>query len=581
MSTNPHDLFEEAKKQLLKWWGFSDFRPGQDVVVKSVLSRKDTLVLFPTGGGKSLCYQVPALVFPGLTIVISPLVALMQDQVEALVKKGISATYINSTLSQHELIQRLINARNGMYKMLYVAPERLGSPLFQSEILKLPIDMIAIDEAHCISEWGHRFRPSYRKIRENLRLIEDKVAWIALTATATPLVKKDIETILELKNPTVVAKGYVRNNLGYRVEETENKTQRLKELLHRSKGKGGGLIYGSTRKSCEDLSGLIRSMGIKSEPYHAGMDSKERNRIQEKWISGDIPWVAATNAFGMGIDKPDCRFVFHESPPASLEAYYQEAGRAGRDGGMSYPILLFTPSDFTRLDEFLSTAYPPFEVLDTVYQAVADTGTVALGELREDAFLADAELLKKRSKLDYGLIYNAVELLQQFEVWNVTQLHDREIQVQFVWSLDMILSYCAEIQNQEKAFFIDTLIRSFTPEAFSNYETVEVIYLSSRLKQKPQIIKKGLTILKEEGMLNFRYLDQHFSFQLLDARFKKVPINKLQYNQYRDIQFDKLEKVKLYTQTKDCRNAFFSAYFGEVLKNYRCEACDNCLKNKK
>ncbi|NCP84283.1 MAG: RecQ family ATP-dependent DNA helicase [Bacteroidetes bacterium] len=578
---NSDQLFEQAKAQLVKYWGFADFRPGQDKVVKSVLQKKDTLVLFPTGGGKSLCYQVPALVFPGLSLIISPLVALMQDQVESLKKKGISATFINSTLHPGEIDQRLINARNGLYKMLYLAPERLGSKVFQGELLNLPLDMVAIDEAHCISEWGHRFRPSYRKIRENLRAVEDKVAWIALTATATPNVKEDIEASLEFKNPTIIAKGYVRDNLGYRVEENENKTLRLKELLHRAKGKGGGLIYGTTRKSCEDLAALIRSMEIKSEPYHAGLESKERNRIQEGWISGKIPWVAATNAFGMGIDKPDCRFVFHESPPASLEAYYQEAGRAGRDGGLSHPILLYTKTDFIRLKDNLTTAYPDFTILHAVYSAIADIGTVALGEFRETSILADVDQVKKRAKVESAYIKNAIELLEQFEVWTTNELQDKNIQVQFVWSLDMLDTYIQQLKNAEKATFIDTLIRSCSPQAFFQMETIEVSYLSKRLKMTPQIIKKGLTILKQEGMIDFRFLDKHYSINFLDARTNQVPINKKVYERYRDVQFEKLAKVELYTRSKDCRNAFFSAYFGDVLKKYSCGVCDNCLNKKK
>jgi len=574
-------LFEQAKAQLLKYWGFADFRPGQDKVVKSVLQKKDTLVLFPTGGGKSLCYQVPALVFPGLSLIISPLVALMQDQVESLKKKGISATFINSTLHPGEIDQRLINARNGLYKMLYLAPERLGSKVFQCELLNLPLDMVAIDEAHCISEWGHRFRPSYRKIRENLRAVEDRVAWIALTATATPNVKEDIEATLEFKTPTIIAKGYVRDNLGYRVEENENKTLRLKELLNRAKGKGGGLIYGTTRKSCENLAGLIRSMEIKSEPYHAGLESKERNRVQEEWISGKTPWVAATNAFGMGIDKPDCRFVFHESPPASLEAYYQEAGRAGRDGELSHPILLYTKADFIRLKDNLTTAYPSFEILHSVYSAIADIGTIALGEFRETSILADIDQVKKRAKVESAYIPNAIELLEQFEVWTTAELQDKHIQVQFIWSLDMIESYTQQLKNTDKVIFIDALIRSCSPQAFYNFESIEVNYLSKRLKLSPQIIKKGLTILKQEGMMDFRFLDKHYAITFLDSRMGQLPIQKKVYERYRDVQFEKLAKVELYTRSKDCRNAFFSAYFGDVLKNYSCGVCDNCLKKKK
>lgn len=570
-------LFEQAKKQLAKYWGFADFRPGQDTVVKSVLEKKDTLALFPTGGGKSLCYQVPALVFPGFTLVISPLVALMQDQVETLKKKGISATFINSTLKAREIDQRLINARNNLYRMVYVAPERLGSDIFKGELEQMPIDMVAIDEAHCISEWGHRFRPSYRKIRENLEPIASKIAWLALTATATPKVKQDIIDVLELNNPTIVAKGYVRANLGYRVEYEENKTRRLKELLTRAKGKGGGLIYGSTRKSCEELSGLIRGMGIKSEPYHAGLATEVRNKVQENWISGKTPWVAATNAFGMGIDKPDCRFVFHESPPASLEAYYQEAGRAGRDGELSHPILLYSNADFTRLEEQLRVAYPDYDVLNTVYVCCADIGMIALGELNQVPFNLDPEQVQKRTGLTLPIIHNAIEILTQFECWTSFLINQKNVEIQFIWSLDMIEDYLNQTKNEEKIFFLDTLIRSVQPQAFYSLEQIELVYLAARLNKKPQVIKKGLMLLKQEGILDFRFADQTYSLFFLDSRFLKVPLDKNTYEKYRDVQLEKLKMVQAYSETSDCRNAFFSAYFGEPLKKYRCGVCDNCL----
>lgn len=576
-----NELFHQAKQQLKTFWGFDNFRPGQDDVVRSVLAKKDTLVLFPTGGGKSLCYQVPAMVWPGLSLVISPLVALMQDQVEALKKKGISATFINSTLSRREIDQRLINARNGMYKMMYVAPERLGSDIFQGELPNLPLSMVAIDEAHCISEWGHRFRPSYRKIKENLLSVADQVAWIALTATATPQVKQDIIDSLQLNNPTIISKGYIRDNLGYRVEYEENKPQRLKELLNRAKGKGAGLIYGSTRKACEELSNLIRTTGLKSEPYHAGMSSTERNRIQDDWIKGKTPWVAATNAFGMGIDKPDCRFVFHEAPPASLEAYYQEAGRAGRDGSLSFPILLYSEADFSRLREFAHVAYPTFESLNIVYQIIADIGLIAQGEFNDAFFTIDVVEVAKRAQLSIGIVANALELLTQFECIHSEQISDKVVQVKFLWTISALDDYLQTTQNYEKAQFLDTLIRSFPPSVEYQFEEIELSYLVARLNKKAQVVKKGLVLLQQEGLIEAKMADRQFQIRFLDARFPTVPISKKAYESYRGIQIQKIDQVEAYCKTESCRNAFFSSYFGDVLPDYSCGACDNCLKNKK
>jgi len=326
-------MFEQAPKNLEKYWGYKSFRPGQDEAIRSVLEGRDTLVLFPTGGGKSLCYQVPATLLDGLTVVISPLVALMQDQVQQLKERGISATFINSTLSSWEIEQRLVNARNGMYKLLYCAPERLKTELWEAELPGLNIDLVAIDEAHCISEWGHDFRPSYREIRSSLEPVADSIRWIALTATATPEVRSDIIENLEFENPKIISKGFDRPNLKWWVVAAEKKKQKLLQAVQKASPKGSGLIYGGTRRNCEELAELIEDqLGIGTRAYHAGIEQLKRSEIQEQWLSGELPLVVATNAFGMGIDKADCRYVIHYQMPYSLEAYYQEAGRAGRDG---------------------------------------------------------------------------------------------------------------------------------------------------------------------------------------------------------------------------------------------------------
>jgi len=306
---NQHSLFDQAVSNLEKYWGFPAFRPGQDDVVRSVLDGKETLVLFPTGGGKSLCYQVPATVLPGLTLVISPLVALMQDQVDQLNDRGIKAAFINSTISKYEVEQRVINACNGMYKLLYCAPERLETGLFQYEATNLNIQLVAVDEAHCISEWGHDFRPPYRRIRENVENAIGETRWMALTATATPRVKDDIISIMGFREPTIISKGFERKNLKWWVTPTEQKNTQLIKMV--TKAPGSGLIYAGTRRACNELAAYIRTKGIRCEAYHAGLTADERKRIQQEWIDNRLPLVVATNAFGMGIDKPDCRYDVH------------------------------------------------------------------------------------------------------------------------------------------------------------------------------------------------------------------------------------------------------------------------------
>ncbi len=311
-------LFQRARANLKKYWGYDDFRPGQDEVVRSVLSGKPTLVLFPTGGGKSLCYQVPATVLDGVTLVISPLVALMQDQVFQLQQKGVPATFINSTISRTEVEQRLINARNGMYKLLYCAPERLETTIWQNMMGELSLSLIAVDEAHCISEWGHDFRPIYRRIPEMMGPVAGSIRWLALTATATPEVRGDIVTALDLKDPEIISRGFNRPNLQWWVIEEEQKKRRILEILKRATG--SGLIYAGTRAGCEQLSEWLTKKGWHCEPYHAGLTSEQREDVQTRWIDGSLPLVAATNAFGMGIDKPDCRFVVHYDMSKSMEA---------------------------------------------------------------------------------------------------------------------------------------------------------------------------------------------------------------------------------------------------------------------
>lgn len=335
------DPLTRARKVLRTHWGYDSFRPGQDKVMEAVMSGKDTLVLFPTGGGKSLCYQVPALLLDGLTIVLSPLVALMEDQVHQLTSKGIRATFINSTLSRAEVEQRLVNARNGMYRLLYMAPERLKTELWRAEKPQLPIRLVAIDEAHCISEWGHDFRPSYRTIRHDMGELPEDTRWMALTATATPEVRKDLLQTLEFRDPVIVTGRFSRPNLQWWVQQTSKREDLFVRAVKKGIEKGSGIVYANRRRDCEEWAQMFSRMGIPAKPYHAGLEATERSAIQQQWIQNEIPLVVATNAFGMGIDKPDCRFVVHHTLPLSLEAYYQEAGRAGRDGAESFPVLIF------------------------------------------------------------------------------------------------------------------------------------------------------------------------------------------------------------------------------------------------
>jgi ATP-dependent DNA helicase RecQ len=330
---DPEAMLEAARAALRRCFGYEDFRGAQPEAIRALATGRDVLVLMPTGGGKSLCFQMPALVMPGLTIVVSPLISLMQDQVDALTRRGIPATFVNSTLAPGEAARRMGAVLRGEVKLLYVAPERFQSQNFRRVLPQLTVSLLAIDEAHCISEWGHDFRPSYLRLGEVRKALG--VPCIALTATATPAVREDIVVHLGLRRPVVLARGFDRHNLGWHVLAAKDEAHKDRLLIHTlrtHRGDGVACVYAPTRKKVDAIADLLNHRGIRAAGYHAGASATDRHRLQEAFMHGDVPVIVATNAFGMGIDKPDVRLVVHFAMPATLESYYQEAGRGGRDG---------------------------------------------------------------------------------------------------------------------------------------------------------------------------------------------------------------------------------------------------------
>jgi len=572
----------KARQILKDRWGYAAFREGQRKAIQAVLKRKNTIVILSTGGGKSLCYQIPAMVFGGMTVVISPLVALMQDQVQQLTARGVRATFLNSTISRREIEQRLANARNGMYDLLYCAPERLQTPLWQAELPKLDIDLIAIDEAHCISEWGHDFRPSYREIRPAFEAVADAVTWIALTATAPPEVREDIQKNLGFNDPVTVSGGFERPNLKWWVTSTGQKEKKLMEAVKQAESLGSGLIYGGTRRNCEQLAHKIEQrIRIKAKAYHAGLEAEQRQRIQDEWTDGRLPLVVATNAFGMGIDKADCRYVIHYEMPYTLEAYYQQAGRAGRDGTESFPLILFKPSDLAVAERRIKDSYPEKKQLQHLYDVLCDSFNLAVGSQMDQMQEVSLQALAQRSGFPKRIVRSSLKVLNQLGIIQLIEHIVPQTGVQFVATQDYIRETINKSGNQRKASFLDTLLRQFGAEAFGEMKFLDSDYLKKKLHISANAFKKGLQVLQDhDQLLKYKSIGESPLVKLVDERQSSLRLSRAELENYRGTLLKKLDYMRGYIQTDQCREVYIRRYFGED-EAAECGHCDNCLEKKK
>ena len=496
-----------SPKEILKqYWGYDSFRSKQEDAIHSILDAKDTLTLLPTGGGKSICFQVPALMMEGICVVISPLIALMNDQVTALKAKNIRALAITSGMSFSELDIALDNCIYGNYKFLYLSPERLESDMVQQRLKKMNINLLAVDEAHCISEWGYNFRPSYLKIAEIREITTAPI--IALTATATPLVVKDIQEKLKFDNENVISTSFYRDELSYVVLKQDDKDSKLIQILNRVKGTS--IIYCRTRKETKRIHLLLSEYGITSHYYHAGLDVLERASKQKQWQLNHVRVMVATNAFGMGIDKNDVRLVIHNHLPFSLEAYFQEAGRAGRDRKLAYSILLYNDLDIHNLKKQINDHYPEIEIVRNVYQQIANFLGIAIGDGKHQEFPFHINEFCERYNLNQLQTYNALKLLEKEDYIKLSEAIHQPSRL-FIKVTHTEL-YQFQIANKQYDILLKILLRSYG-SLFDNFTKIQENIIAKRAQLSTQEVKDFLTKLKQMDILD--YIPQNSNPKLL------------------------------------------------------------------
>jgi len=564
----PRDLQEV----LHSTWGFSAFRPVQEQVIAHVMAGRDTLALLPTGGGKSLCFQVPGLAMGGLCLVISPLVALMRDQVQALRARGVRARALTSDMSRQEIDITLDNAALGKVDFLYVAPERLGSELFAARLHRLPITLIAVDEAHCIRQWGYDFRPAYQRIAE-VRAGFPTVPVIALTASATPAVAEDIMAKLKFRAPNMVHGSFHRPELVLWVYRTEDRIGRLLRIC--AKAEGAGIVYMRDRRGTVRIAQALQREGISAEAYHAGLSFAERDRVQQAWMQGALRVVVATNAFGMGIDKPDVRLVVHLEPPPDLESYYQEAGRAGRDGHRSFAILLTHPGDAERIRDKLLASFPRIEEVRLVYQAFADMHRIALGAGALEQYSIDLRGIAARTGLTPATVSHAFKALE-LDGALVLSEGARSPSRLFI-SAGHAAIHRLRMEDQRLGPLMECVLRLYGG-LFEEAGIIEEERIAPLIQWSTNKVVKGLQEMEGLNLVSYRRRSEEPLATLLvprrDAQLLMLERESLTARKERAM--TRLDAVLNYAfGPVDCRSRVLLAYFGEPLTK-DCGTCDRC-----
>lgn len=570
-------IMRQPEEILEQYWGFRSFRPLQKDIVLSVVSGKDTLALLPTGGGKSICFQVPALMLDGICLVISPLIALMNDQVSNLNKRGIKAIAITSGMDRKEIDIALDNCIYGDIRFLYVSPERLSGELFLTRLERMKVGLLAIDEAHCISQWGYDFRPSYLKISD-LREHLPGVPVLALTATATPDVVNDIQDKLLFKERNVFRKSFARHNLAYLCFHEENKYGRMLKICARIKG--SGIVYVRNRRRTQEIAGFLEQNGIKASFYHAGLSFEQRSERQQAWLDNKTRVMVCTNAFGMGIDKPDVSFVIHIDLPDSPEAYFQEAGRAGRNEEKAYATILWDETDLEDLRSNVERSFPTIDTIKNIYQALGNYLRLAIGSGEGQSFKVDLNDLAKNFNLDAADVYASLKFIEREGLIALSENAAESSKILFTISYEDLYNF--QVFNNELDSIIKAILRTY-PGAFSVPVKIREAELARQLNMSKEKVIQKLDALVKKNVLSYFPKTDLPVVTYLTGRLDKsrVKISPEHYQERKEIAEKRARAMYEYVTNKsECRSRMLLHYFGENTDE-RCGVCDTCIEANK
>lgn len=564
MAETPYDI-------LKGYWGYSTFRPLQEQIIREILEKKEVVALMPTGGGKSICFQVPALMQKGVTLVISPLIALMNDQVAQLRRRGVRAQCIHSGLHFKEIERTLDEAMFGNLKLLYLSPERLRSPNFSLILERLPLEYIVVDEAHCISMWGYDFRPAYLKIAE-IRKWHPQVPMVALTATATDEVVQDIQEKLAMKDPIIYRAGFLRPNLKFGVLTVEDKRARCIGLIQ--KLKGSAIVYVRNRRLTRELAEMLQARGYIATYYHAGLDAEIRHQREISFLNGDIQFMIATNAFGMGVDKPDVRMVIHYDPPDNLEAYYQEAGRAGRDGKDAYAIILFQGNDQIKLEQNFDREFPSMPEIRRVYRALANYLKLAVGSGEGLTVPFDFSRFIQEYNLDSRETYDVFRILEQDGWIYLSDSFYIAAKARFVVNREVLYDYQIRHANREK--IIKAMLRLYQGIT-SDLTSIKEEYIATLLNKPKKEIVRLLRELQQDNIIEYLEATDQPRITLLRERVHadNFNIDQKVFHFRKERKREGIDQILAYINTSECRQRFLLHYFNDPLEA-DCGVCDRC-----